>query len=140
MSQKQDQTKKEFIENLEKVPIISVVCEKMVVSRATIYRWFEEDTVFREQKESALVKGREVVNDLAESKLISKLQVGDNWSIRYWLENNNRRYMKREKLVQNVDKGGGFKISLVQFVGDEYDEDGNKIITDKPAFKDPEKP
>jgi hypothetical protein len=87
MYQNQEQTKKEFIENLEKVPVISVVCDKMTISRATIYRWLEEDDTFYMKKE-------DVVNDIAESKLISKIQSGDNWAIRYWLENNGKRYRK----------------------------------------------
>lgn len=106
--------------NLEKVPVISVVCEKMNISRATIYRWIDDDPDFKELKDEVLKKGREVVNDLAESKLISKIQDGDNWANKFWLENNCRRYMKRDKYGQTEENQD--TISVVEFIGASGDE------------------
>ena len=85
---------KKFLEELERVPIVSVVCEKMNISRQTIYRWKKYDTEFEMRFNAALSMGRDGITDLAESKLISHINNGNMRAIEAWLENNTRRYHK----------------------------------------------
>jgi Helix-turn-helix of insertion element transposase len=91
---------KKFIEELNKVPIVSVVCERLNISRQTVYRWKDEDAEFRKQFDEALEGGRESINDLAESKLISQINSGNMRAIECWLTNNSRRYYKPKKPIE----------------------------------------
>lgn len=83
-----------FLDQLEKVPNISLACEKLGVSRNTVYRWCSEDPEFRKRIDEALLNGIESVNDLAESKLIANINSGSMRAIQYWLDNNKKAYVK----------------------------------------------
>lgn len=100
---KQDKIK--IIEELRKAPIILFVCQKVGISRATIYRWMKEDSVFEKEVETAKQEGTQGINDLAESKLISNIQKGDNTAIIYWLKFNHPKYresyLRLEPTIQN---------------------------------------
>ena len=90
-----------FLEQLERVPNVSLACEKVGLARNTIYRWRGEDPAFTARMDTALVAGTESVNDLAESKLISHINNGHMRAIQYWLDNNKKNYIKpRPKIEQ----------------------------------------
>lgn len=89
-----------FLEQLERVPNVSLACEKVGVSRNTIYRWRSEDPAFAARMDTALVAGTESVNDLAESKLISHINNGNLRAIQYWLDNNKKNYIKPRPKVE----------------------------------------
>jgi len=71
---RQIKEKSTIIEMLKKTPIIQIVCERSNVARATYYRWRKEDPEFAKQADEALSQGTLIINDLAESKLISSIQ------------------------------------------------------------------
>lgn len=93
---RQDAQKQQMLEQLQKVPIIQVCCERTNIGRASFYRWLEQDPKFKEEVNKALKAGIELVNDVAESALIGQIKEGNVTSIIYWLKNNSSRY--REKL------------------------------------------
>ena len=64
---RQKQEKKLLLEQLEKTPIIQIVCEKTWISRATYYRWIKEDKEFAKNSRESLLKWISIMNDLAES-------------------------------------------------------------------------
>lgn len=83
-----------FLEQLERVPNVSLACEKVGIARNTVYRWRGEDPAFAARMNKALISGTESVNDLAESKLISHINNGSMRAIQYWLDNNKKNYIK----------------------------------------------
>lgn len=89
---KKDEQSEPFLELLSKTPIVSAVCESLDISRQTVYRWCKEDPSFKKEFDSHLSKGRDNINDLAESKLIEKINEGEPWAIRFWLMNNKTNY------------------------------------------------
>ena len=89
---KTDKNKQLFIEQLKTVPIIQVTCQKTNISRATYYRWREKDKDFREKSDIAIKEGISLVNDLAESKLISAIKDGNMTGIIFWLKNRHQNY------------------------------------------------
>ena len=90
-----------FLEQLERVPNVSLACEKVGIARNTVYRWRGEDPAFKARMDTALVAGTDSMNDLAESKLITHINNGNMRAIEYWLDNNKKNYIKpREKMVQ----------------------------------------
>ena len=91
---KKSRLAKQFLEELRKTPIVSAVCSKLDLSRQSVYRWLDEDPDFKKEYDICLSRGRDNINDLAESKLINKIQEGQMGAIVYWLDNNNKRYIK----------------------------------------------
>ena len=75
--------KKRVIKELLLVPIVQLACKHAGVSRATYYRWLKEDPKFALECEDALGKGIQSINDLAESKLIHKVNEGDMRAISF---------------------------------------------------------
>lgn len=91
---KKDKKVEAFLEQLNTIPNISLACEKIGLSRNTIYRWCKEDKEFQENVELALSSGVDSITDLAESKLVGLINKSDFRAISYWLDNNKRTYMK----------------------------------------------
>ena len=92
---KSDSDKNRFLEELEKNPIIQIACKKTGIAKATFYRWIKTDKKFKKDSEESLNQGRLLINDLAESKLISSISNGNLTAIIYWLKNNNPRYSEK---------------------------------------------
>ena len=95
---RQEQQKEVFIEQLKKTPIIQAVCEKIGITRTTYYRWHKADKQFAEAADIALADGAGLVNDLAESQLMSAIRDGNLTAIIFWLKNHHRAYANRVEL------------------------------------------
>jgi hypothetical protein len=125
-----------FLNQLEKVPNISLACEKLGISRNTVYRWRNDDPEFNKKVNSALESGILGISDLAESKLIGLINQGSLRAIMYWLENNSSRYSRpnlkefreKSKVPQPID---GIRL---------YDCETNNLITKIDLPRPPEPP
>lgn len=96
--------KKAIIEQLKKTPIVQVTCEKLGISRATFYRWKKADEKFAEDVELALQEGSQMINDMAESQLISSIKSGNMTGIIFWLKNHHKNYSpKLEVTTKSAD-------------------------------------
>jgi len=87
--------KSQVIDQLKLTPIVQIACQKAGISRATYYRWRDEDESFRNISDHALTDGIGFINDLAESQLISLIKEKVPTSIYYWLNHNHPRYSDR---------------------------------------------
>jgi hypothetical protein len=83
-----------FLDQLMLIPNVSLACEKIGISRNTVYRWCKEDPDFEARMEEALASGTNSINDLAESKLVSHINNGNLRAIQYWLDNNKKTYIR----------------------------------------------
>jgi len=89
---------KQFFEELRKVPIVQVACEKTGLSRNSIYRWKKEDKEFSEKMDQAMADGVAFVNDMSESQLLTMIKE-KNWSaISFWLKHRNDNYKNKVEL------------------------------------------
>ncbi len=89
-----------FIEQLRKIPIVQIACDKAGVSRNTIYRWRKEDEKFRKAWDEAIGEGELLVNDMGESQLITLIKE-KNWAaISFWLRHHHPKYA--DKLLINA--------------------------------------
>lgn len=61
---------KQFLESLEKVPIIQKACAECNLSRNTIYRW-REDKEFKEAMDKSMDIGNKNIDDLTFAKYLS---------------------------------------------------------------------
>jgi hypothetical protein len=103
-----------FLEQLKTIPNVSLACEKVGLSRNTVYRWCNEDPEFKARLDEALENGVESVNDLAESKLVTNINNGNMRAIQYWLDNNKKTYIRpRPKNFWDVLDGPGHIAEIV---------------------------
>ncbi len=91
--------KRKFLEELEKTPIIFHASKKVGIDKATIYRWKEKDKKFAKQMEDALSIGRSGLCDIGEAQLAKLMNQGDFKAIKFYLENNEKRYIKPRNIT-----------------------------------------
>ncbi len=87
-----------FIQILEDTPFISYAAKKSGIAKATIYRWMKSDTDFRIAVNNALENGRRHLCDIAEMALVEKIKDKEMGAIKFYLQNNNDRYMPKRTL------------------------------------------
>jgi hypothetical protein len=87
-----------FLEELAKVPNVQMVCDKIGISRNTVYRWKEEDADFSSMFEKALQESTSVVNDIAEGHLLKKINNGDFKPITFWLKHRHPEYKNKSNI------------------------------------------
>jgi hypothetical protein len=92
VKKRQAEDKQKLIAVLKELPIILPACKRAGTSRDTYYRWRHEDKVFRQESEDALNQGREFVNDMSESQLMTLIKEKKLPACVFWLRNNNPRY------------------------------------------------
>ncbi len=99
---KNSQQKKKFLDYLRKIPIIHIACEKSGISRATIYRWREQDKKFRKALDESLSEGEALVNDMSESQLISLIKEKNFSAIRFWLNHRHEKFKERVEVKTTI--------------------------------------
>ena len=103
IKKRQQKDKKTLIENLEKTPIIQMACEKTGISRATYYRWRIDDREFEKNADKALDDGVSLMNDYAESQLISSIRDKNMTAIIYWLKHRHRAYSTKLEISGSLE-------------------------------------
>jgi len=91
-----------LLEQLKKTPIVQIACEKSGVGRATYYRWRKEDPEFVKLADLALVEGALLINDMAETQLMSAIRERNMQAIMYWLKHHHPVYTNRIELNANI--------------------------------------
>lgn len=104
---KSTENKKLFLENLKKIPIIQIACEKSGISRATIYRWRDKDKKFRKNLNAALTEGEALVNDMSESQLIYLIKEKNFPAIRFWLNHRHAKFKEKLEVQAKIEKQEG---------------------------------
>lgn len=87
-----------LVEQLRKTPIVQIACERSGVSRATYYRWRKDDADFATVADEAIVEGSSLVNDMAESQLLSAIKDKNMTAIIFWLKHHHRAYATRMQI------------------------------------------
>ena len=98
IDQRQQEQKKVIVDQLRKIPIIQVACEKNGVARATYYRWVAEDEAFALGAEESIREGTAFINDMAESQLISLIKDQNYPAIAFWLRNRHKAYADKLRI------------------------------------------
>lgn len=91
-----------IIEGLKKTPIIQLVCEKVGIARSSFYRWRKEDKKFSEEVDKAIIEGSHMINDMAESQLLSAIKDRNMTGIIFWLKNHHRAYADKLRLSGKI--------------------------------------
>lgn len=137
---KKHRLKQKVIKELTDNPNVSMTCEKLNISRQTFYRWTKEDEDFSKQVEESMILGNDLLNDVAEMKLMSKVKEGNMTAIKYRLDNNKYNYIKPRhtsfwdsfKSARKIDSKEINKI-IVEYknYGDEPNISEQKDLTNK---------
>lgn len=133
IEKRQGKEKGMVLEQLKKIPIIQLACEKSGVGRATYYRWRKDDPEFAKLADEALAQGTLLINDLAESKLIASVQNQNMTAIIFWLKNHHPAYTTKIELTTQqlkAELSEEEKIAIEKVLGltgvtKEINKDGN---------------
>ena len=99
---RQNKVKEAFLEQLKRTPTIETSCQKVSVSRATVYRWVNASKQFEKKVNEALTKGREFMLDVAETQLFSLIGDKEMSAIRLYLSTHSPRYSNKLELSGSV--------------------------------------
>jgi len=89
-----------ILDQLKKTPIVQLACEKMGISRATYYRWKKADRKFSMLAQESILEGSRLVNDMAESQLLSAIRDKNMTAIIFWLKHHHPAYETRVEIRQ----------------------------------------
>ena len=101
IEKRQSKNKELLLEQLKKTPVVQIACEKAGVGRATYYRWRKEDSEFTKQSDQALHDGSLLVNDMAESQLMSAIKDKNMTAIIFWLKHHHPAYATKVEVTTN---------------------------------------
>lgn len=96
---KKNKVKDQFFEELSKIPIVQVACEKAGLSRNSVYRWKREDKSFAREMEKAMTEGVAFVNDMSESQLLTMIKEKNYSAISFWLRHRNDNYKNKLEIT-----------------------------------------
>ena len=96
---RQEKEKSSILEQLRKTPIISVACERIGIPRATLYRWRKENEEFNDNVEFAIQEGSILINDMAESQLLSAIKDKNMSAIMFWLRSHHNAYKAKVEVT-----------------------------------------
>lgn len=100
---KKNSHKTRFLNELRKIPIVLVACEKSGLSRNTVYRWKKEDETFSKEVEEAMKEGEDFINDMSESQLLTMIKE-KNWSaVSFWLRHRNPKFREKIEVTTKVE-------------------------------------
>ena len=95
IKKRQDREKGLLLEQFKKTPIVQIACQKTGIARATYYRFRKSDPEFAKQADDALHEGISLINDLAESQLLSLIRDRNLGSVVFWLKSHHPSYTEK---------------------------------------------
>ncbi len=102
ITKRQTALKKELLDKLKETPVVEVVCRKIGIARATYYRWRINDEKFSKETDIALNEGAALVNDMAESQLLSAIKDQNMTAIIFWLKHHHSAYATKVEVTANL--------------------------------------
>ncbi|MFH1601646.1 MAG: phBC6A51 family helix-turn-helix protein [Candidatus Shapirobacteria bacterium] len=99
IAKRQTKNKELILKQLKKTPIVQIACERVGIGRATYYRWRKDDSKFTKASDKALLDGNLLVNDMAESQLMSAIKDKNMTAIIFWLKHHHPAYLTRLEIT-----------------------------------------
>lgn len=101
---KKNKFQKLFLLEIEKVPIVQVACEKINLSRNTIYRWRKEDPDFAKKMDESLSQGEALINDMGETQLLNLIKEKSWPALSFWLRHRNPKFKDKVEVTAKIEK------------------------------------
>lgn len=102
IEKRQAKQKAAVLEQLKRTPIVHVACEKSGVGRASYYRWRKNDLDFARLADESLAEGASLINDMAESQLISSIKDKNLGAIIFWLKSHHPAYTTKMEVTAQL--------------------------------------
>lgn len=99
---KKNRVKDKFLESLKKVPIVQISCEKVGVSRNSVYRWRNGDKKFAEEMDLAMAEGEAFINDISEGQLLNMIKEKSWPALAFWLRHRNPKFRDKVEVTTKV--------------------------------------
>ncbi len=96
---KKDKLKDAIIQQLKEMPIIQFACKKTGVSRASYYRWRDEDKKFAKASDDSITEGEALITDMSESQLISLIRNRNFQALQLWLRHHHPKYSNKVEVT-----------------------------------------
>jgi hypothetical protein len=101
---KKNKFQDQFLDELRKVPIVQVACEKTGLSRNSVYRWRKDDKEFLKKMDTVhFLKVSLLVNDMSESQLLTLIKEKNYPAISFWLRHRNDNYKNKLEITTKED-------------------------------------
>ncbi len=100
---KENRSKKLLLEQLRKMPIVQIACDKSGVARATFYRWKLKDKSFASEAEKAIVEGEALITDMSETQLIGLIRDKNFQAVQLWLKSHHPKYGNKLEVTGNLN-------------------------------------
>jgi len=101
---RQSKKKELILEHLQKMPILQIATERAGISRASFYRWREQDENFKKAADEAIIEGEALVTDMSESQLISLIRDKNFAAIQLWLKQHHPKYATKIEVMAQIKK------------------------------------
>lgn len=101
---KKTRVKDKFLDALKKVPIVQIGCEKVGVSRNSVYRWRNEDKKFAEEMDLAMAEGEAFINDISEGQLLNMIKEKSWPALAFWLRHRNPKFRDKVEITNNTSR------------------------------------
>jgi len=95
--------KKKLLIKLTKLPIVEAACKQAGIPRSTYYRWRKDDPNFASACDEAIEHSSDLINDMAESQLISAIKDKSMPAITFWLKHHHKAYATRVEINAHVE-------------------------------------
>lgn len=100
---KENKSKKQILEQLRKMPLIQVACEKSGVARASFYRWRQKDKEFAKEVDTAITEGEAMITDMSEAQLITLIRDKNFQAVQLWLKSHHPKYGNKLEVTGDIN-------------------------------------
>lgn len=102
IAKRKDKNQELLLAQLRKTPIVELACDKIDIGRATYYRWRASDPEFAHEADEAIMEGSLLINDIAESQLMSAIREKNLTAIIFWLRNHHPSYAAKLEVTARL--------------------------------------
>lgn len=110
---RQKRDKEALLEQLRKMPVITIACERTGIGRTTFHRWCHEDKTFEAEVNKAMSEGDQMLNDVGKTQLIALIKDKKWEAVKYYLEKHHPEFLsEKNRLAQ--EKKSELKIIVLK--------------------------
>lgn len=91
-----------ILQELRDNAIVQLACQKAEIGRSTYYRYRQQDPEFAQKADEALRDGALLMNDMAESYLLSAIKSKNMSAISMWLKAHHPTYANKLELSGTI--------------------------------------
>jgi len=99
---KKNNIKKLLLEQLKKMPVVELSCQRVNIGRTTYYRW-RKNQKFAKEANAAIAEGEAFITDISEGQLISLIRDRNFQALNLWLKNHHKKYGDKVEVTGHLN-------------------------------------